>query len=207
MLSYYAITPPVTGWLEIDLEKEIVDYLWKQIDKSTVSVKDQLAGHISSSFALEDEEEYFQRNVLQEAANKYSESFSASTGYRNVNHVSSGNGLALNGFWVNYQKKHEFNPPHDHGGLFSFVVWMKIPTDSEEQKKLDFLKGTVKPIVSNFDMNYIDTTGGVASYIYEMSPEMEGKMLFFPSKFKHAVYPFYESDDDRITISGNLYYA
>ena len=40
--------------------------------------------------------------------------------------------------------------------------------------------------------------------IYEMSPEMEGIMLFFPSELNHAVYPFYNCDEERISISGNL---
>ena len=35
----------------------------------------------------------------------------------------------LREMWVNYQKQHEFNPLHYHSGIYSFVVWMKIPTD------------------------------------------------------------------------------
>jgi len=40
-----------------------------------------------------------------------------------------------------------------------------------------------------------------------MDPELEGKMLFFPAQMKHAVHPFYECDEDRVSISGNLYYT
>ena len=40
--------------------------------------------------------------------------------------------------------------------------------------------------------------------VYKMSPEMEGIMLFFPSELNHAVYPFYNCDEERISISGNL---
>ena len=49
--------------------------------------------------------------------------------------------LILESFWANYQYKHEFNPVHDHGGAFSFVIWMKIPYDCEDQKKLKHLDG------------------------------------------------------------------
>ena len=31
-----------------------------------------------------------------------------------------------------------------------------------------------------------------------------GKIIFFPSKLNHCVYPFYTSDDTRISISGNI---
>ena len=37
-----------------------------------------------------------------------------------------------------------------------------------------------------------------------MSPETEGTILFFPSRLNHTVYPFYQCEEDRITISGNV---
>ena len=37
-----------------------------------------------------------------------------------------------------------------------------------------------------------------------MNPEMEGTMLFFPSKLSHEVFPFFNCDEDRISISGNI---
>ena len=38
----------------------------------------------------------------------------------------------MSALWINYQKKNEFNPPHDHDGKLSFVIYLKIP---EELKK------------------------------------------------------------------------
>ena len=38
----------------------------------------------------------------------------------------------LTALWINYQKANEFNPPHDHDGKLSFVIYLKIP---EELKK------------------------------------------------------------------------
>ena len=37
-----------------------------------------------------------------------------------------------------------------------------------------------------------------------LSPEDEGRMLFFPAWLRHMVYPFYECEEERITISGNI---
>ena len=37
-----------------------------------------------------------------------------------------------------------------------------------------------------------------------MEASDEGTMLFFPAMLKHQVYPFYNSDEDRISISGNI---
>ena len=75
MINYEVVRPSVTGWLEISLENNITDYLWKQIDKASVSVKDQLAGHISSSLNLEDEDDFFSKNVLIPAAVEYTKNF------------------------------------------------------------------------------------------------------------------------------------
>ena len=37
-----------------------------------------------------------------------------------------------------------------------------------------------------------------------MSPEAEGTMLLFPARLRHGVNPFYECDEKRVSISGNL---
>ena len=47
-------------------------------------------------------------------------------------------------------------------------------------------------------------TGQVTDYTYAMNSDMEGTMLLFPAKLTHQVYPFYNCDEDRISISGNI---
>jgi hypothetical protein len=37
-----------------------------------------------------------------------------------------------------------------------------------------------------------------------MEKEAEGYMVMFPSQLKHEVFPFYENDGERISISGNV---
>ena len=37
-----------------------------------------------------------------------------------------------------------------------------------------------------------------------LSPEDEGRILFFPATLQHQVYPFYECEEERVTISGNI---
>ena len=38
----------------------------------------------------------------------------------------------------------------------------------------------------------------------DVDKSFEGQMVMFPSKLQHLVYPFYTSDDYRITVSGNI---
>tara|TARA_B100001094_G_C18153525_1_gene785102 strand:+ start:742 stop:1368 length:627 start_codon:yes stop_codon:yes gene_type:complete len=199
--------PPTLGWLEVALDQEHVDYLWKCIEKAketNYSVKDTLAGHITNSFEMVDEDDWFFKNVLYKCFKKHDEAF------RNVHstkkiHIAEIKDIFLESFWVNFQKQHEYNPPHDHGGVYSFVIWMQIPTTSEEQHKLEFLKGHKNPGASNFQFSYLDINGRQTRYPYLMNPSMEGKMLFFSSDLLHSVNPFYECDEDRVSISGNLY--
>ena len=91
--------------------------------------------------------------------------------------------MILNQFWVNYQYKTEFNPYHDHSGVYSFAIWMRIPYDWDNQKKLsqfnDIQESQRNP--GNFEFEYIDTIGDIKNYSYRLSPEYEGTMLFFPA--------------------------
>ena len=150
-MKFKPITPPVTGWLEIDLDENIITYLNELIDQSkidNISMKDSLAGHISSSLALKDKEDYLMDNLLIECANEYDKAFPSAS--KLVNHIGTAQRLVISALWVNFQKKHEFNPMHDHSGVFSFVIWMKIPTDWKEQAKLPFMEGQKHSSVSNF---------------------------------------------------------
>tara|TARA_B100001109_G_scaffold39164_1_gene30796 strand:- start:10748 stop:11362 length:615 start_codon:yes stop_codon:yes gene_type:complete len=204
MFSYNVVSPPVSGWLEISLDPEVIDYLWEIERVSNTSVKNTLAGNITESKNLIDKDDWFFKNVLLDCARNYKQEFPYTI--KKPDTISDGN-LVLNGFWVNYQRQHEFNPMHDHGGAYSFVIWLTIPTQSQEQHNLAFLKGMNNACASNFEMAYLNTTGELKHYPYYMDPDKEGKMLFFPSTMKHAVHPFYDCEKERISISGNLYYT
>ena len=201
------LQPQHHGWIESILDKEFVDFLWGRIEKREHDVKDRLAGNISTSLAITDDEDgYFFNQVL----------FPQVEMYREMNHgrdpvpvpINSEIELYIHDLWVNYQYKHEFNPYHFHGGMYSFVIWMKIPTDWKEQNKLPFLDGINEDNkkVSNFEFEYLDMLGNVKHYGYRLDPSMEGRMIFFPARLQHTVYPFYNCDDARISIAGNLWY-
>ena len=116
--------------------------------------------------------------------------------------------LYIHDLWVNHQYKHEFNPYHFHGGMYSFVIWLKIPTDWKEQNKLPFLNGMNEDNkkASNFEFQYLDMFGNIKHFGYRLDPNMEGRMLFFPARLQHTVYPFYNCDEARISVAGNLWY-
>ena len=40
---------------------------------------------------------------------------------------------------------------------------------------------------------------------YHLDPSYEGTMVLFPSQLRHQVYPFYNCDEERVSISGNVF--
>ena len=201
------LQPQHHGWIESILDQEHVDFLWGRVEKSEEDVKGRLAGNISTSRAITDDEDgTFLNQVLLPQVEMY----------RAMNQgrdpvpvpVNADIELYIHDLWVNYQYKHEFNPYHFHGGMYSFVIWMKIPTDWKEQNKLPFLDGINEDNkkVSNFEFEYLDMLGNIKHYGYRLDPSMEGHMLLFPARLQHTVYPFYNCDDTRISIAGNLWY-
>ena len=81
---------------------------------------------------------------------------------------------------------------------------MNIPTEHDDQAKLPNVIDASSSWNSDFVMHYSDSLGHLRTHKYEMGREWEGRMLFFPSAMHHEVYPYYECDEQRITISGNV---
>ena len=195
------IHPHNYGWYEIKLSTQEMNYLWKCIDNRKESHKDRLAGMIHESNILVDEDDWFWKNTLEPLVCKYASQMGNVGSNVPVNQYHP---YYLSSMWVNYQKQTEFNPLHDHNGVYSFVIWMKIPTRHFEQNKNPIALRSNYPKLSTFEFRYLNTLGQIKEFIYEMNPEMEGMMLLFPSKLMHQVNPFYNCDEDRISISGNI---
>ena len=68
MFSCKPVYPPVTGWLEVGLSTEALQYLYDRIAEAKGSAKGHLAGHISSSLDLEDKDNWFFNNTIQKRA-------------------------------------------------------------------------------------------------------------------------------------------
>ena len=197
----HVFTPPNIGWLEITLSKEAIKHVWKCIKKAKEDHRHSLVGNLSVELELVDENNWFFKNIIGECLKVYEQQFKFDF-YDNI--VSHPHALMMKTWWVNYQRKHEFNPIHKHNGLFSFNIWMQIPTHYKQQYELPWSKGTKSPRSSAFVFHYTNILGRPTDYAYHMSPAQEGKMVFFPSSLFHSVYPFYKSNKDRISVAGNI---
>ena len=193
--------PPNIGWLEYKLNKKEMDYVWKCIENKKENCNTHLAGNITSSYDLMDRGDWFWSHVVLPLADVYADEFvnlgnSQATG-------SNRHPYYMKKWWVNYQKKHEFNPIHNHDGLYSYVIWMKIPKGASYKKQNAGYK-TNCPMKAGFQMQYTNIMGQSKGFAYQLEPEDEGRMIFFPAKLDHLVYPFYNCDEDRISVSGNV---
>jgi hypothetical protein len=201
------------------LPQQMIDYLWERIDiakKEQVCHKKNLAGNISHSYILKDPQKMIYQNIIKFLHDPDSHPQIYESMNMEIKNVYRRNGTQgiemepqLDGLWVNFQKKGECLPVHNHTGMFSFVIWMDIPYHYKDEIKLPFARSNCKknPPGGNFSFTFSDGTSRVMKNHYiKLSPEMNGYCCFFPSDLCHQVYPFYTSDKDRISISGNIMY-
>tara|TARA_Y100001973_G_C5167248_1_gene316898 strand:- start:866 stop:1519 length:654 start_codon:yes stop_codon:yes gene_type:complete len=196
-----------TGIAAVELPKKDFNWLKKECDKAKkngVKNNQKLVGHIKEEYHIPGISSSF-FNLICSTACEHQNFKRLEKKFRIL---SENKPLYLDSFWVNFMKKYEFNPMHNHEGLFSFVVFVKIPYDLKKEEgyfpDLPIREGKEEIQNSNFTFFNIDPTGEIIMTILKVDKSFEGKMLIFPSKQMHSVNPFYTSDDYRITVSGNL---
>jgi len=107
--------------------------------------------------------------------------------------------LVLGKPWINLQKKHEFLPNHVHEGVLSYSCWVNIPYDIKKELK----NNKSQNYASLFSFLYNDILGTATQHNIYVDKTYEGKIIIFPAALTHCVYPFYTSDDYRVSVSGN----
>jgi hypothetical protein len=174
--------------------------LQKDFNKG-MKFNDVLAGNIKNEYKLVDSHKHINDLVLP-----YVLTYEKHYQYMKSQHVLSSFAdaeIVLENSWVNFQKKHEFNPPHTHGGLMSFVIWLSIPYTMAEEMKVSPGSKSRDPLAGHFAFQYINSVGQITPHAIPADKSMEGMLVIFPATMTHSVYPFYSSDKFRITVSGN----
>lgn len=105
--------------------------------------------------------------------------------------------------WINFQKKYEYNPMHNHTGDFSYAIWYKIPYTAENEAKLGPGSKANKMTNGHFAFYYA-IQGEPTFELLQNDKSKEGTLLIFPADLRHGVFPFYTSDEYRISLSGNI---
>ena len=173
-------------------EKEFVDKLLDEAKGSQESYGDRLAGHLKKEVKLNatNYKKYFdQMFAVYEHA------------LQGWNQKKGFSQCVVSDLWCNFQKANEFNPPHDHTGTLSFVIYLKVPeimrTECEAHQKV---KTGAGPGCISFFLADSDQKNSVTQNSFL---PMAGDCFIFPAWLKHWVYPF-RSDCTRISVSGNV---
>jgi hypothetical protein len=197
-LKYEIKNPPNVGYLLIDVPQPLIDILNQERNKiqlnfnKGVTYKKNLAGHIKKEYEIIDSKKSLDDFVVI-AANEYSKVYkSVPVNLRPMN------------AWINFQEKYEYNPIHNHNGKLSFVIWLDIPYTFDEENQQELSKDATEHTVGCFQFVYSSILGQISTELLPVDKSYNGKMIIFPAEFIHCVYPFYTSDEYRVSISGNL---
>jgi hypothetical protein len=186
------------------LKKEIQE-IKKNVDKKEKIYKN-LAGHLETQVYLETSQQIIQPYLLEMAA-QYIRAWNFDKEISQNYLIKKPLSFMLEKVWINFQKKYEFNPLHNHSGVFSFVSWIDIPYSLEEELTMPHVTPADYPLATSFNFVFTNILGDVQSLPFFPDKTCEGTVLFFPSTIKHLVYPFFTSNENRVSISGNLFVA
>lgn len=165
-----------------------------------IKANNYLAGHITNEYYYEN-----YPNEIRDYIVDKSQSHAGLKSYAdNINVLTKNVPYILKTMWVNLQKKYEFNPLHNHTGVFSFIIPLKIPYKLENEKKALSYNKNSQSYTSKLIFVSINNVGTIIDTPVNMDKSYIGKCMIFPAVLKHMVYPFFTSDDYRITVSGNL---
>ena len=180
------------------LNKEIVDI--HNDDSNTVKMNESLAGQITKEYQITKSLPLL-NPFLEEMGRAYQKEWNY---YPKEN--PNDNKLTVESVWVNMQKKLEVNPLHNHDGTLSFVAWLYVPFKLDDERNMENCKNSrTVELASTFQFVYNTSLGTIANCPMFVESGWEARIVMFPAKLLHIVYPFQTSDEYRISIAGNLH--
>ena len=205
------------GYLRCSLPEQVkkeVQNAIEKIHRDEIEIYDRrsdLAGHLQkeTSFPITKKLNYLLVSLCGEYDNIFYGNIDTNHLFHNdfiKEYIKNGYNFeyVLRDVWINYAKKHDFNPLHKHSGVYSFVLWVKIPYEFQDEKRVyPLARGDGCSGKFLFCYPQANISGCISNDIVD---SFEWDLILFPSHLAHAVYPFYTSDEERISISGNLYY-
>ena len=174
--------------------QEVTDELLQRAKKNTTNHNEYLAGQIENQYRYSGEDEDWFANVLVPYFDNYIKS--GTNWYKKFSIENFA--LRLDSLWINYMKKGEYNPLHEHDSDLSFVIYLQVPEllveENENYVGRSAGPGSIEFTYGEFMDNYLTK--------HAFFPQ-NNDIFIFPAKLKHMVSPF-KSDCERISVSGNL---
>jgi hypothetical protein len=186
---------PLVGIFNVD--KVLVDEMLRRGDLTKEPAHDHLAGHFNTEFYFTKED----KRYFIEQTRKYWDEYLI-TAEQHFS-VKMADHLHLESLWINYMGPNNFNPVHTHTADLSFVLYLDVPKELEEENRL-------------YKNNDKSAGPGAISFLWGEGSSRDviinnnrlpktGEFYIFPTHLRHMVYPF-KSDVTRVSMSGNLEY-
>ena len=193
-----------TGFLQSSLSEEDVAPIWEETNKlltdsdRPADYNGNLVGHLQRQYGLFSIKEYM-HNLLHPFVGEYMRHFPEF-------HYDKED-YSLDNIWINFQMRTEFNPLHYHLGRFSYALWLKVPYFIEDERAIFPSIKDEENLTGCFVFYYPDggeQNGGIARHVIPSDKTYENKIVFFPANLNHCVYPYYTTNELRISLSGNF---
>lgn len=198
---------PNMGFIQTKFSDQELLPVFKEIKKieiskfqNTCKYNTGLAGNLEFEFELFESKSHME-SLIAPFCNEYNKQF----GYTDrLGFLSENVPLVLDSLWVNFQKKHEFNPVHVHQGCYSFVLWIDIPYDIADEISVPSSNSSNARFPAHFQFLFTNVVGEICTHAIPVDRSYVNTMILFPSSFSHTVYPFSTSDSFRISVAGNF---
>lgn len=208
----YPFGPPV---YRCELDEKIVDMLIEEgqrtRDDKKLDHRHQLAGNMKQGtsvlYPFNNGNNKIRNQADQAIVQKVFEFFEIlqsnyGEGWPNISKMMMGQSggmgaLRLQQLWINFQQAGDFNPLHDHGGLFSFVVF----GDIDDKIFTEGVPTTNANTAGQLVFHYGEKITQLQMNSFAVKP-YKGLMFVFPAALEHQVAPYWK-EYERISISGN----
>ena len=199
MISEYEVYPWGPFTIQSKIDQEFIDILLEKGNESRAKNLDNrktLAGQMDYEYYYEDFKEWF-CPLFDPYMSAYQ--VGAMTNGRQL-FKKPVIGYEMISLWINYQQAYEYNPPHNHTGDLSFVIYLQIPEEIVKE---------------HIETKHEHNNPGPGVICFDLGPEMPlsvnrvgflpkvGDIVIFPAWLQHHVNAF-KSDVERISVSGNL---
>ena len=175
------------------LSKKIVREMNDQVDKTTITKKNDYSSKLASQIKNEVKftKSFINKNLSKELI-KNIKNYLEQSGVKNIKEIKIIN------LWTVRQFKNEYNPIHYHDGQLSGVGYLKIPKNMNQNKMVKN-----KKIKTNGTIDFINGQRSFLSKsIYNLNPKL-GDLILFPNYLMHTAYPF-NIDGERRSFSFNV---
>ena len=172
--------------------------------KKGIPVNSKLAGAILHEYKLQECVPVFSKFIDAVVPEYWRLNNNAENAKKKHNLKLNNDGSA--GLWVNFQKKYEYNPLHSHGGDISFVLYVSLPYDMEEEINQPHIINNTNPRGPGIDFLFpsLNSYPPVSNFFIPLDKSWENKIIMFPSWLQHLVNPFCVCDELRISVAGNI---